>query len=146
MPKVRRGRKAPPEGFDEIEPTLIELDSKMREAETAPLQANQTKEEAMWPIFQIHHQRTRYVYDLYYKRRAISRALLDYLIKEKYADGNLIAKWRKQGYEALCCLRCIQPRDTNFGTTCICRVPRVQLGDKPVECRNCGCRGCSSGD
>ena len=33
----------------------------------------------------------------------------------------------QSGYESLCCLRCIQPRDTNFGTTCICRVPKSKL-------------------
>ena len=42
-------------------------------------------------------------------------------LQEKIADGNLIAKWKKQGYENLCCLRCIQTRDTNFATNCICR-------------------------
>jgi bud site selection protein 31 len=30
------------------------------------------------------------------------------MFREKIADANLIAKWRKQGYEILCCLRCIQ--------------------------------------
>lgn len=53
--------------------------------------------------------------------------LYDYCIKEGYADQNLIAKWKKQGYENLCCLRCIQTRDTNFGTNCICRVPKSKL-------------------
>jgi bud site selection protein 31 len=46
-------------------------------------------------VFRIHHQRSRYVYDLYYKRKIISRELYDYLLKNKYADGNLIAKWKK---------------------------------------------------
>lgn len=31
MPKVRRSRKPPPEGWELIEPTLEELDQKMRE-------------------------------------------------------------------------------------------------------------------
>ena len=31
MPKVRRSRKRPPEGWELIEPTLDELDQKMRE-------------------------------------------------------------------------------------------------------------------
>lgn len=31
MPKVRRSRKAPPEGWELIEPTLEELEQKMRE-------------------------------------------------------------------------------------------------------------------
>lgn len=53
--------------------------------------------------------------------------LYEYCIREGYADKNLIAKWKKQGYENLCCLRCIQTRDTNFGTNCICRVPKGKL-------------------
>lgn len=31
------------------------------------------------------------------------------------------------GYARLCCLGCIQTRDTNHGTTCICRVPSDKL-------------------
>ncbi len=70
--------------------------------------------------------------------------LYDYCLKNKIADGNLIAKWKKQGYENLCCLRCIQTRDTNFATNCICRVPKTKLEEgKIVECVHCGCRGCS---
>lgn len=57
--------------------------------------------ESAWPVFRIHHQRSRYIYDLYYKRKAISRELYDYLVKHKYADANLIAKWRKVGW--ICC-------------------------------------------
>lgn len=53
--------------------------------------------------------------------------LYDFCLQEKIADQNLIAKWKKQGYENLCCLRCIQTRDTNFGTSCICRVPKSKL-------------------
>ena len=33
MPKVRRSKKRPPEGWELIEPTLDELDQKMREGE-----------------------------------------------------------------------------------------------------------------
>ncbi|CAH1972268.1 unnamed protein product [Acanthoscelides obtectus] len=85
MPKVRRSKKAPPEGWELIEPTLDELEQKMREE------------------------------------------LYEYCLAENIADKNLIAKWKKQGYESLCCLRCIQTRDTNFGTNCICRVPKAKL-------------------
>lgn len=42
---------------------------------------------------------SRYIYDLYYEKEAISRPLYDWLLKNGYADGNLIAKWKKQGYE-----------------------------------------------
>ncbi|MCI4392179.1 hypothetical protein PGIGA_G00143130 [Pangasianodon gigas] len=126
MPKVKRSRKPPPDGWELIEPTLDELDQKMREAETEPHEGKR-KVESLWPIFRLHHQRSRYIFDLFYKRKAISRELYDYCIKEGYADKNLIAKWKKQGYENLCCLRCIQTRDTNFGTNCICRVPKGKL-------------------
>jgi hypothetical protein len=36
---------------------------------------------------------SRYVYELYYKKEAISKALYDWLLKNAYADANLIAKW-----------------------------------------------------
>ncbi|ETE59762.1 Protein BUD31-like protein, partial [Ophiophagus hannah] len=143
MPKVKRSRKPPPDGWELIEPTLDELDQKMREAETEPHEGKR-KVESLWPIFRIHHQKTRYIFDLFYKRKAISRELYEYCIKEGYADKNLIAKWKKQGYENLCCLRCIQTRDTNFGTNCICRVPKSKLEvGRIIECTHCGCRGCS---
>lgn len=35
MPKVRRSRKSPPEGWELIEPTLEELEQKMREGRLA---------------------------------------------------------------------------------------------------------------
>nr|XP_045360090.1 protein BUD31 homolog [Camelus bactrianus] len=212
MPKVKRSRKAPPDGWELIEPTLDELDQKMREGEwrssclggpcprvsglDAPRRQAQMqlhmgsdrqyhcglltlmgfvcvlthkstrnartsynthrkpskmfwgqfkrKVESLLPIFRIHHQKTRYIFDLFYKRKAISRELYEYCIKEGYADKNLIAKWKKQGYENLCCLRCIQTRDTNFGTNCICRVPKSKLEvGRIIECTHCGCRGCS---
>ncbi|KAF9389866.1 Component of the SF3b subcomplex of the U2 snRNP [Podila verticillata] len=153
MPKIRSSRtKRAPEGFDEIEPTLKEFQQKMKDgkfilllSENDPHEGKR-KVEALWPVFRIHHQRSRYVYELFYKRKAISKELYEYLLKQGYADGNLIAKWKKAGYEKVCCLRCIQPKDTNFGTTCVCRVPRDMLEEgKVIECIHCGCRGCSSG-
>jgi bud site selection protein 31 len=146
---------------DLIEPTLDELEGKMREAELAPHEGKR-KVETLWPIFKIHHQKSRYLYDLYHKRQTISKELYDYCIKQSIGDKNLIGKleilikifflflsfvlaqWKKQGYENLCCLRCIQPRDTNFNKKCICRVPKDKLEEgKVVECVHCGCRGCS---
>ncbi|KAG2185951.1 hypothetical protein INT43_002389 [Umbelopsis isabellina] len=95
MPKIRTQRtKRPPEGFDDIEPTLREFDKKMRDVENESHEGKR-KVESLWPVFRIHHQRSRYVYDLYYKRKAISRELYDYLLKNSYADANLIAKWKK---------------------------------------------------
>jgi hypothetical protein len=32
---------------------------------------------------------------MYYKRKAITKQVYDYCIKQGYADGNLMAKWKK---------------------------------------------------
>ncbi|KNG52596.1 cell cycle control protein cwf14 [Stemphylium lycopersici] len=141
MPPVRTARasrKAPPEGFDDIEDTLLEFQNKMKDAENASHEGKK-KYEMTWPIFQITHQRSRYIYDLYYEKEAISKQLYDYLLKNGYADAMLIAKWKKQGYE--------KTKETNFRSTCICRVPRDQLKEnQEIQCVNCGCRGCASSD
>ena len=99
----------------------------MRDAENESHEGKR-KAESLWPIMRISHARSRYVYELYYKREAISRELYDWLLKEGYADAkyvfksllpflalivyyhSLLAKWKKTGYEKLCCLRCIQTR------------------------------------
>ncbi|AXA49224.1 bud site selection protein 31 [Malassezia restricta] len=148
MPRIRTSRtRPPPEGFEDIEPILEDYETKMRDAENDP-QEGKRKAEGVWGIMRITHIRSRYIYDLYYKREAISRELYDWLLEQGYADAALIAKWKRTGYEKLCCVRCIQARDMNYeGATCICRVPRAQLRPGTfVECAHCGCRGCSSSD
>jgi bud site selection protein 31 len=148
MPPIRHAskRKPPPEGFSDIETDLIVFSNKMKDAQTKEPPPG-AKYQAQWEIFQISHQRSRYVYDLYYEKEAISRELYDWLLKNGYADAMLIAKWKKQGYENLCCLRCVQTKETNFNSTCICRVPKSELEEgKEVECVSCGCRGCASCD
>lgn len=50
----------------------------------------------------IHELGSRYIYELYYEKEAISKQLYDWLLKNKYADAALIAKWKKQGYEKVC--------------------------------------------
>ncbi|KAI5072533.1 hypothetical protein GOP47_0013048 [Adiantum capillus-veneris] len=145
MPKVRTSRVKYPSGWELIEPTLRDLENKMREAETETHEGKRICE-SLWPIFKISHQKSRYIYDLYYRREAISKELYEFCLDQGYADRNLIAKWKKPGYERLCCLRCIQPRDHNYGTTCVCRVPKHLREEKVIECVHCGCGGCASGD
>ncbi|TFY72973.1 hypothetical protein EVG20_g50 [Dentipellis fragilis] len=139
MPKIRTTRtKKPPEGYEDIEEILDDYAKKMRDAENETHEGKR-KSESLWPIMRISHTRSRYIYELYYKREAVSKELYDWLLKEGYADANLIAKWKKPGYEKLCCLRCIQTRDMNYqGSTCICRVPKAQLrAGTVVECVHC---------
>lgn len=152
---VKKQKKAP-EGFQKILPSLVEFDQQLKEVGgKKDSQLSVKSKENLWKIIQIHNDRTRFVYSLYYKRKTISRELYEWLLKEKYADKNLIAKWKKQGYEKLCCLQCIHTGETNHGNTCICRVPRLQLEEEAKkkgttvtfkQCVNCGCTGCASTD
>ena len=59
MPPVRsaRNRKPPPDGFDDIEDTLLEFSNKMKDAENASHEGKK-RHEVLWPIFQISHQRS----------------------------------------------------------------------------------------
>jgi bud site selection protein 31 len=50
--------------------------------------------EPQWPIFKINHQRSRYLYELYYNKE-ISRELYEFCLDQGHADRNLIAKWKK---------------------------------------------------
>ncbi|KAK3032191.1 hypothetical protein RJ639_035903 [Escallonia herrerae] len=145
MPKVKTNRVKYPEGWELIEPTIRELQAKMREAENDPHDGKR-KCETLWPIFKIAHQQSRYIFDLYHRRKEISKELYEFCLDQGYADRNLIAKWKKPGYERLCCLRCMQPRDHNYQTTCVCRVPKHLREEKVIECVHCGCGGCASGD
>lgn len=151
MPPVRtsRNRKPPPAGFDDIEDTLLEFSNKMKDAENASHEGKK-KHEVLWPIFQISHQRTlvetfpspplyernvngsltkrfrkgsRYIYDMYYEKEAISKQLYDWLLKNNYADANLIAKWKKQGYEKV-----LFPLPLSIP-------PASLLYDAPISCR-----------
>ncbi|QLG70791.1 hypothetical protein HG535_0A07330 [Zygotorulaspora mrakii] len=157
MVRVKTNRTRPaPEGFDKVKATLREFEVQLKDVENQKGSKLSSKaDEALWDVLRINHERSRYVYTLFYKRKAISRELYDWLLKEKYADKMLIAKWKKKGYEKLCCLKCIQSSETLHGNTCICRVPRSQLekdmakDGKSVtfhQCVHCGCRGCASTD
>jgi bud site selection protein 31 len=93
-------------GWDKIEEKLMELTNRMRDVENEPHEGRR-KVESLWPIFRLHHERSRYIYEMFYKKKEISRDLYEYCLREKWADADLIAKWKKTGYEKLCCLQCI---------------------------------------
>ncbi|RZC12567.1 Protein BUD31-like 1 [Glycine soja] len=86
---------------------------------------------------------------------AINNYACSYMLGELLPLLALVSKGKRQshltsesipGYERLCCLRCMQPRDHNFATTCVCRVPKQLREEKVIECVHCGCKGCASGD
>eukprot|EP00727_Mastigamoeba_balamuthi_P001059 m51a1_g10950 putative protein bud31 homolog (147) ;mRNA; r:199025-199630 len=146
MPKVRTSRDVPPAGWEKIEETIQDFERRMRDAENEPRDTKR-KVETTWPIMRIHHERSRFLYEMFYKKKEISRELYDWCIRMGYGDANLIAKWKKTGYERLCCLQCIMSQDHNYNKTCICRVPKKNLEEgRVVECVHCGCHGCASCD
>jgi bud site selection protein 31 len=72
----------------------------------------------------------------------------DFLVREKIADGALISKWRKPGYEILCSMLAIQRGNHNFGTTSHCRVPMKKRASQQriTPDVQTGCICCASGD
>ncbi|RLN50683.1 hypothetical protein BBJ28_00003090 [Nothophytophthora sp. Chile5] len=140
---TKKGRA--PKGYDYIQPVMDALESELREKMNEPHEGKRQCE-ALWPVHQINWQRSRYVYDLFYKYKRISREVYDYCVRMKLVDANLIAKWKKPGYERLCSTFAINTKNYNYGTVSICRVPKHQLSDgQVVQEKHSGCRGCASG-
>lgn len=136
--------RKPPDGWDEVSPQLEEFQLQMRDAVNEPHEGKR-RNEATWKITKLHYERSRYIYELYYKKKAISRELYDYCLKEKWGDAALIAKWKKPGFEFLCSLQAIDKKSTNFGTTSICRVPlHLRKPGPQSPAVTTGCISCSS--
>jgi len=144
MPQRWKGR--PPPGFDYIEPILLALENELRD-KVAESNVDKRNVESGWPVLQIQNQRSRYIYDMFYVHKKISRKVYDYCLKNKLADANLIAKWKKPGYEKLCSTYVINPKNFKFGTTSICRVPLYDRNEqqKFAQDPTTGCMGCASG-
>ncbi|KAL7721542.1 Uncharacterized protein QTN25_001209 [Entamoeba marina] len=135
--------KNAPSGVEKIEDKIKELEEKLREVQNDPMYGRR-KNEINWEILQINNERTRYVYDLY-RNKEISRDLYTYCLNHNIIDGKLIAKWKKPGFEKVCCLQCIQKKPGS-NSVCICRVPRRDRNDDSFKrCSCCGCTGCCSG-
>lgn len=102
MPAIRHAskRKAPPAGFSDIEDQLLRFANDMKDAGNKS-SANIPPHKVMWPIFQISHKRSKYVWELY-REEKISKELYEYLCKNGYADPMLIAKWKKDSYAKVC--------------------------------------------
>ena len=145
MSKFGRKNKAPPAGYEYVEPTLTILENELREKVNEPHEGLR-KSESQWPVHQINWQKSRYIYDMYYVHERISKQVYDYCLENKIVDAGLIAKWKKPGYDRLCSTYAINPQNYKFGTVSICRVPSNQLPPgSEVEDPVTGCRGCASG-
>ncbi|CAE8690621.1 unnamed protein product, partial [Polarella glacialis] len=145
MPRIRTlNTKKAPDGWDDVAPQLEEFANQMREAVNEPHEGKR-RNESTWKITKIHWERSRYVYELFYKKKAISRELYDHLLMEKHGDASLIAKWKKPGFEYLCSLMAIDKRNSHFSTTAICRVPlHLRKSGAAQPSVTTGCISCSS--
>ena len=144
MDRVRcRNKLRPPEGWDKIKDMVLDLNQQMRMAEVSNV-ISASPQEQLWAVMRCNWQRSRPIYQMRWKDKTISEELYDWILKQGYADRDLINAWRRPGYERLCCVACIS-KNTDHGGTCICRVPKKQR-NPGVKCFNCGCTGCCSGD
>ena len=102
MPPIRHSskRKAPPQGYSDIEDSLLVYSNKMKDAVAAPPPTG-PRHQGTWEITQINHQRSRYVWDMYCEEK-ISKELYDWCVKNGQCDATLVAKWKKEGYEKVC--------------------------------------------
>ncbi|GAX79871.1 hypothetical protein CEUSTIGMA_g7311.t1 [Chlamydomonas eustigma] len=149
MSSIRRKLKGkkPPEGWELIEEVIEDFETQMKEAVNEEHEGKR-KAELSWKIHRLHWEKNRFIYDLMYQRKVMSKELFEYLTREKIADGSLISKWRKPGYEILCSMLAIQKGNHNFGTTSHCRVPMKQRSSQQritPDVQN-GCISCASGD
>jgi len=85
-------------------------------------QRTTSSERLLWPLHRVHYEQNRLIYEKRFRERTLSRATYAYLVRYRIADGDLIAKWRRRGYRALCSLWAIS-RCTAARSHTICRVP-----------------------
>ncbi|GIL45603.1 hypothetical protein Vafri_2792 [Volvox africanus] len=144
---LRRKLKKPPEGWELIEEVIEDFEQQLKEAVNEEHEGKR-KTELTWKIHRLHWEKNRFIYDLMYQRKVMSKELFEWLVREKVADGALIAKWRKPGYEILCSMLAIQKGNHNFGTTSHCRVPlRARAKQQRITPDvQTGCISCASGD
>lgn len=91
MSKFGRKNRNPPDGFDCIESTINALENELRERVNEPHEGLR-KNESQWPIHQINWQKSRYIYDMYYTYKKISKEVYDYCIENKLIDAALIGE------------------------------------------------------
>lgn len=132
--------EAPPPGWALVKDVMQDFSEKMAAAVKRP-SATRRKHESLWEIKSLSYQRTRYIHEMHYTLKLIDRSVFKYCARLNLIDAALSQKWRKTGYEKLCCLECADRTRTDFGKVCICRLPNAPA---ELQCHFCGCDGCTS--
>ncbi|KAF7064517.1 hypothetical protein CFC21_070814 [Triticum aestivum] len=109
--------------------------------------------EALWPIFKINQQRSRYLYRMTSTTtgrslgRCTSSALIQVMLAltscrlfyPSHPSSQLALPSDVEfSLERLCCVHCIETRHHNFATTCVCS-PKHLREEQVIECAHCGC-------
>ncbi|OHT02488.1 G10 protein [Tritrichomonas foetus] len=145
MNRVRRRKEIqPPPGWDDVKDLILSLNEDMRIAEATNNDANSSQEQ-LWTVLRCNWKRSRPVFEMYWRQKSMSKDLYEWILKNNYADRDLINAWRRPGYDRLCCVACIS-KNTDHGGVCLCRIPKAQRKQKEFKCIHCGCPGCFSGD
>lgn len=73
--KRKLKNKKAPEGWNMIEEVIQDFEQQMKDA-VADEDAGKRKAEASWKIHRIHWEKNRFIYDLMYVRKVMSRELV----------------------------------------------------------------------
>lgn len=69
-----RGKKLPA-GFDKIEDVIEDFEAQMKDAVNED-HAGKLRTELSWKVHRVHWEKNRFIYDLMYKRKVMSRELV----------------------------------------------------------------------
>jgi G10 protein len=67
--------RAPPEGWELLESTIEDFEAQMRDA-VAEDHDGKRKNETTWRVHRIHFEKNRFIFDLMYKQKALSKELV----------------------------------------------------------------------
>ena len=70
-----KGKKKPPEGWELIEEVIMDFENQMKEAVNEEHEGKR-KCELTWKVHRIHWEKNRFIYDLMYVRKVMSRELV----------------------------------------------------------------------
>jgi bud site selection protein 31 len=140
----RRSELKPPPEWESVKATVLALNDEMRRAESANVDAKSSQEQ-LWKVMQCNWKRSRFVFEARWRSRTMGDPVYEWILRQGYADRELINAWRRPGYDRLCCVHCIS-KHSDHGGVCLCRVPRAERATKALKCFHCGCPGCCSGD
>lgn len=81
----RLKNKKPPEGWELIEEVIEDFEGQMKEAVNEEHEGRR-KNELAWKIHRIHWEKNRFIFDLMYQRKVMSKELVSIALPGRAAD------------------------------------------------------------